>query len=199
MTKNEYIHILKEQLKNESYETVCQVLDYYEEMIDDLCEDGLSEEEAIQRLDDISEVVLNIKQEEPVYEMKKMKTSSQIGTWILMIVTFPLWGTLLATLLAILLCLYVVIWCIPLMTGAIGLSGMACFIVGVFGTFSLMSTSLSLGLMQLGIGALAGSVGLLGILLTKLSYAKIKDYSLKMTCFLKKYSLTFCRKVGVVC
>ena len=39
MNKQEYIANLKIQLKDEKYETVCQVIEYYEEIIDDCIEE----------------------------------------------------------------------------------------------------------------------------------------------------------------
>ena len=47
MNKQEYIANLKIQLKDEKYETVCQVIEYYEEIIDDCIEEGKNENEVI--------------------------------------------------------------------------------------------------------------------------------------------------------
>ena len=50
MNKQQFIENLKLKLKDESYEYVCQVIEYYDEMISDLIEDGKTEQEAIESL-----------------------------------------------------------------------------------------------------------------------------------------------------
>lgn len=198
MDKQEYIENLKKQLRNETYETVCQIIDYYQEMIDDLMEDGYTEQEAILKLENVQDVVHNIRGE-PTYQIKKMNKHLKIGLSILLFILFPLWGTVLAAFLMILLCLYIVIWCFPFISGSITISGIVVFIVGIFGAFPLFMTSYALGLMQLGISAMAGGLGLLCMMLTYISYQKIIHVSQKLTYQVKVFLINIFRKVGVLC
>lgn len=198
MNRQEYIENLKHQLKNETYETVCQIINYYEEMIDDLLEDGFSEQDAILKLENVEDVVRNIKGI-PTYEVKKMSQSLKIGLGIFLFISFPLWGSLLAAFCMILLSLYIIIWCIPLLTASITLSGIVVFIVGVFGAFPLFTSSVALGLTQFGVSAIAGGIGILGLMLTYLSYQKIIYVSKKITCQVKGLIMNAFRKVGVLC
>lgn len=198
MNKKEYIDSLKKHLKDESYETVCQVIEYYEEIIDDMCEDGMSEKEAIIQLTDVDEVVRAIK-DVPTYEIKPMKTSLKAIWLIVLIVTFPLWGCLFAAFLLLVLSVYIVVWCLPIVTGAIAFAGIVCFIVGIFGAFPLWMSSLALGLTQLGVSAIFGGVGMLAIVLTILAYQKIVEVSKQITNGTKIIIFSLLRKVGVLC
>ena len=76
MTKKEFIEKLEAELKDETYSTVTQVMTYYEEIIADLMEDGYSEEDAISKLGSIQETVANVKGNEEIIEIKKMKTTT---------------------------------------------------------------------------------------------------------------------------
>lgn len=102
MTKQAFIEKLEAELKDETYSTVTQVMNYYEEMIADLIEDGYSEEDAISKLGSIEEAVANVKGEE-VVEIKKMKTTTSAWVSVLLVLGFPLWGSLMAAGLCLLL------------------------------------------------------------------------------------------------
>ncbi len=108
---------------------------YYEEIIADLMEDGYSEEDAISKLGSIQETVANVKGNEEIIEIKKMKTTTSAWVSILLILGFPLWGSLMAAWLCLLLAAYILIWCVPIITVALGLAGSMSFIVGIFGSF----------------------------------------------------------------
>ena len=129
------------------------------------------------------------------------KQSKRIWLFIslLLVLGFPLWGSLLATAFLCVLCAYIILWCIPIMTIAVGMAGDVCFIVGIFGSFPLFFTSLSLGLTQLGVSAIYGAFGIIGLILTYLVSRKILAYSQTMTSYIKKSSYQLLRKVGVVC
>lgn len=199
MTKKEFIEKLEAELKDETYSTVTQVMTYYEEIIADLMEDGYSEEDAISKLGSIQETVANVKGNEEIIEIKKMKTTTSAWVSILLILGFPLWGSLMAAWLCLLLAAYILIWCVPIITVALGLAGSMSFIVGIFGSFVLFTESVSLGITQLGVSAIFGVVGLIGIALTYRVSGTILAYSKKMTVYVKEFSVQILRKVGVVC
>ena len=131
MTKQAFIEKLEAELKDETYSTVTQVMNYYEEMIADLIEDGYSEEDAISKLGSIEEAVANVKGEEDVVEIKKMKTTTSAWVSVLLVLGFPLWGSLMAAGLCLLLSAYIIVWCIPIMTVAFGIAGSLGFLIGI--------------------------------------------------------------------
>ena len=57
----------------------------------------------------------------------------------------------------------------------------------------------TLGITQLGVSAIFGAVGLIGIALTYRVSGTILAYSKKMTVYVKEFSVQILRKVGVVC
>ena len=128
-----------------------------------------------------------------------MKTTTSAWVSILLILGFPLWGSLMAAWLCLLLAAYILIWCVPIITVALGLAGSMSFIVGIFGSFVLFTESVSLGITQLGVSAIFGAVGLIGIALTYRVSGTILAYSKKMTVYVKEFSVQILRKVGVVC
>ncbi|MEG0366137.1 MAG: DUF1700 domain-containing protein [Coprobacillus sp.] len=198
MTKYEFVEKLKKELKNESYETVCQAITYYEEMIDDLVEDGIEENEAVSKLGSMKEILANINGQD-VVEIKKMKKSTSLTVSVLLILGFPLWGSLVAAAALLILSFIIVIWCVPFTTITLGIAGCIGFIIGLIGSFILLTESLSLGLVQLGITALYGALSIIGFYLTYSLYGKFLGYTRKVWSDLKKLSLDVLRKVGVVC
>lgn len=199
MTKKEFIEKLEAELKDETYSTVTQVMTYYEEIIADLMEDGYSEEDAVSKLGSIQEAVANVKGTEDVIEIKKMKTTTSAWVSVLLVLGFPLWGSLMAAGLCLLLSAYILIWCVPIITVALEMAGSVGFIVGIFGSFPLFVQSLSLGITQLGVSAIFGAIGLIGIALTSRVSGTILANSKKMTICVKDCSIQMLRKVGFVC
>ena len=78
MTKLQFLCVLEKQLKKLSNIEKTQTISYYSEMIDDMIESGLSEEQAVNKLDnpkDIAKQYLN--QEETVINETKDKKESK--------------------------------------------------------------------------------------------------------------------------
>lgn len=197
MKKNEFMDNLKRKLKNESYEYVCQAVEYYDEIISDLIEDGASEEEAIASLGNIDDILLNM--HDDIIEMKPHSKKSTVFIGLLLVLGFPIWGSLLSAGLCLLLSAYIIIWCVPIVTICFAIAGTISFIVGIFGAFPLFVHSMALGLTQLGLSALFGSMGVVGIILTHAVSKRIYDYSKELTEYIKDMVVKGLRKVGVVC
>lgn len=198
MTKNEFIEKLKKELQNESYQTVCQTITYYEEMIDDLVEDGYSEKEAVSKLGHLKDIVANVHGQEFI-EIKKMKKSTSITMIVLLILGFPLWGALVAAGACLLLSLLILIWCIPLATVSLAISGSIAFVVGIMGGLVLFSQSVSLGITQLGLSALFGAAATIGIYLTYITTGYFWNYTKQINTYIKQWCLNGLRKAGIVC
>jgi hypothetical protein len=93
--------------------------------------------------------------------MKENKTVSTIIT----VVTFPLWGSMILAAIALLLSIYLIMWCVP---AASVISAVALIAVGLLGTVGspiVMTQSIGAGFTQLGVSLLAiGAAILLAIL-----------------------------------
>lgn len=198
MKKNEFMDILKKKLKNESYEYVCQVVEYYDEIISDRIEDGMGEADAIASLGNIDDILVNMNGDD-IIEIKPHSKKSTAIISALLVLGFPLWGSLLAAGLLLLLSAYIIIWCVPIVTVCLAFAGTISFIIGIFGAFPLFIHSMALGLTQLGLSALFGSMGIVGIILTHAVSKRILSYSRQMTKYIKETSVNVLRRVGIVC
>lgn len=163
MTKNEFMSKLEMLLakldKNERDKT----LSYYNEMIDDLIEDGATEEVAIERVGTPGQIAELILSDE--IEATKQKKKINILSLTLIVLGFPFWGVLVLVALAFLLVIflmaltcYIMIWLIPFLFGAFAFAFVILSLVSTFGSFAIMSFNMPLGLIQFGLGV--GSMGL---------------------------------------
>ena len=87
---------------------------FYSEMIDDRIESGASEEDAVAACGSIEDIISQIIAEIPLGTLvkKKIKPKRSIAWWeiLLIILGSPLWITLLAALLVIVISVYAVLW-----------------------------------------------------------------------------------------
>lgn len=164
MNRVEFIKELSNYLAYEVRPSeVHRLIEYYDEMILDLMEDGYSEKQAVAKLGDPKQLA---------YEAAGIPTEVRVPrrlNWlwiILLIIGFPLWGSLALAAFLILFSIDLLIWCIPF-TGA-GLAagtiigGVAAALTSPFVLFD----SVFMGVTQLGVGMLLFGGGLLCMWLT---------------------------------
>ncbi len=151
MNKQEFIIKLRNGLSSLPQSDVEERLDFYSEMIDDLIEEGLSEESAVGQVgngDDIISQILseakNLKNEKVKSKPKKKMKAWEIA---LLVLGSPIWVSLLLAALAVLFSLYVVLWSVIISLWAISGSLVAC----------------ALGLILAGVGFAIGANALTGI------------------------------------
>lgn len=151
-------------------------LSYYQEMIDDAMEDGCTEEEAVIRIGSPGEIAEQILSEQET-TMKPVSAVKKIILTLLLIIGSPLWGSillaaaalatgLLITALMLVLCAYIVIWCLPVATGALSLSCLMLAVVSTIGAFPIFSGNAALGVLQFGTGILSAGIFILAGWLT---------------------------------
>ncbi len=151
-------------------------LSYYQEMIDDAMEDGCTEEEAVRRIGSPGEIAEQILSEQET-TMKPVSAVKKIIITLLLIIGSPLWGSillaaaalatgLLITALMLVLCAYIVIWCLPVATGALSLSCLMLAVVSTIGAFPIFSGNAALGVLQFGTGILSAGIFILAGWLT---------------------------------
>ena len=109
MTKESLLMWLREAFSAYPPEEVEERIRFYEEMIDDRMEDGLTEEEAVASLGSLEEVIAKMAAEMPPLKTKK---AMRLRWWeiLLLVLGFPLWLPLLAAGFAVALSLYICIW-----------------------------------------------------------------------------------------
>lgn len=153
MTKREFLRRLRKKLNCNDKD---DIIAYYNELIEDkMDKTGLTEEEVIDRLDDIDDIVRKTNGQSGVYqkikydedEIPKKKRKSSSGNILTKILYFPMAIVAFALYLA-LICLYVSLGL------SLGLSGIAMIIFGIIN----LHTSISQGVIMISLGIL--SIGL---------------------------------------
>jgi len=139
MNKAQFLKIICERLKGLPREDIERSLEYYNEMIADHIEDGLSEEEAVAAMGSIDDVVAQILSEIPLKKIVREKTRPKKGfkAWeiVLLILGFPVWGSILISLLSAFFAVYVSLWAVVISLYAadfaIAVSGIGAIIGGI--------------------------------------------------------------------
>ena len=156
MNKQEFLSALARELDSLPREEREQTLTYYGELIDDRLEDGQDEGEVIQSLGAPKAVA-----EELLGEEQPQLPNRGLRVWVivLLVLGFPLWGSLLVAAAVMLLCVFLCLYIPAFVLGVLALSFLAGAVLGVAGTpFLIADIGLAAGLFQLGL-----AVGMLGL------------------------------------
>ena len=126
MDKQAFLDSLREALKGLPKDEIAERLSFYEEMIDDRTEDGLTEEEAVAGLGPVEEIAAQITSEIPLTKLvkEKLKPGRKLQAWeiVLLALGAPLWLSLLIAAAAVLFSVYVVIWALIVSAWAVAAS-----------------------------------------------------------------------------
>ena len=80
MNKNTFFETLKVRLAGIPEKELQQAIDYYDEIISDKVEDGISEQDAIESLGSIDEIVKSILSDIPIKKLVKEKFGLKYGS-----------------------------------------------------------------------------------------------------------------------
>lgn len=161
------IEFIKELSNYLAYEVrpseVHRLIDYYDEMILDLMEDGYSEQAAVAKLGDPQKLAL-----EAAGVPQEMKVPKKLHwLWIiLLILGFPLWGSIALTIFLLLLSVDILIWCLPFTGACLAAGTIIGGAIAAFASPFVLLDSLFMGVIQLGMGMLLFGFGLLCMWLT---------------------------------
>lgn len=144
MNRNEFFETLRKGLTGLPQADIDSSIDFYNEMIDDRMEDGLTEEEAVTAVGPVHEIVAQILSETSFTKLVKAKVN-QNRAWkaweiILLILGSPIWLTLLIGIVIIVLAVYIVIWSAIITLYAADISLALGGIVGILGSFVYFPT-----------------------------------------------------------
>ena len=140
MNRQEFLTRLDQGLSGLPRDDVQERLTFYNEMINDRMEDGLSEEEAVAAIGPVEDIAAQIIAETPlpkiVRERITPKRSLRVWEIVLLILGAPLWIPLLIAFFAVILSVFVVIWAVIIafwaVFAAILLSSVACLAAAVW-------------------------------------------------------------------
>lgn len=161
MNKSRFSATLKRELRGMPRAEIAKTVAYYEEMIDDKIEGGMTEEQATASLGDPKEIARSICAEGPAAE--KPKTHSSLAPWVvaLLVLGFPLWVGLAAGALGLLVGFFAVVFSLgvaffavlaAMLAGGAAELLKAAFLVGSGGWQAVVSVGA--GLLLLGVGLL---------------------------------------------
>ncbi|MBO5088928.1 MAG: DUF1700 domain-containing protein [Lachnospiraceae bacterium] len=166
MNKSEFLAALRERLNGVPEEDINKSLDFYEEMIDDRVEDGMSEEEAVEALGSMEEIINQILSEVslPKLVKEKVRPKQTLKAWevVLLVLGAPVWVPIVLALCSVVLSCYLVVWVMIISLYALDLSvafsGLAmvvtAFVALVQGQFAVFGMMFGCGLMAVGLSIL---------------------------------------------
>lgn len=175
MNKQMFLNELDKALFKLSYSEKKNILNYYEELIEDYKENGCSEEEAVARLEDPKEIA-----DRAIGELQPPTddhASSSILVKLLIILGSPLWASILLAGAMFVLSILIIIWCLPIVTVSFAFASVAGALIGVFGAVPVMVTTFLYGIFQLGVGIFCVGLSYWAILLAQLSIDYSKNLS----------------------
>ena len=118
MNKQEFLASLREGLRGLPPADIEERVAFYDEMIDDRMEEGLTEEEALAELGPVENVIAQIAAETPLLRLVKEKVrkerqrSGKGVSTVLLIVGSPIWASLLIAAAAVVFSLAVSAWAV---------------------------------------------------------------------------------------
>ncbi|WP_027632775.1 DUF1700 domain-containing protein [Clostridium hydrogeniformans] len=187
MTKSDFFNSLRASLTPLSKEECNKFIIYYEEIFEDYKESGLTEKEAIDKLGNPHIIANDILSDQDNINVKVSPFRNNILNVILLILGFPLWGSILLALTLLILSANIIIWCIPFTTGVSSIAFLIAALVSIIGSPFMMADILEVGIVQLGVGI--ASIGL-SILLAFLTLF----LSRKLAVITKQLILIICKK-----
>ncbi len=135
MTKRQFIGELKAKTKHLTKAERRELISYYNEMISERMEDGMSEEEAVSALGSIDELLSSYIPQESKAPVRR---TPRLRPWhiVLIVLGSPVWLSLLVAFLCVLLCFCIVIWTLVLVCYAVfvalAASSFACAVMSFF-------------------------------------------------------------------
>ena len=173
MTKNEFISKLSSGLSGLPQTDIDEHLAFYSEMIDDMIEDGLNEEQAVEHIGNIDEIVSQIISDTPISRIVKEKirnkrkpTALEI---VLIVLGFPVWFPLIIAAIAVVFSLYISLWSVIVSFWAVFvsllLSGILSVLIGFMQAFSV---NVFMGIAFIGAGLFLVGLSILSFMLCKI-------------------------------
>lgn len=203
MTKRQFLDELRARLSPLPQLDIEKTIAFYSEMIDDRMDDGLTEEEAVSKMESPAVIANRIISESnyppvivnPQPQPRQKQKGNYTALWItLTVLGFPIWGSLLLTFICVVLTVYISIWAviISLFAAAIALavSAVGCMIAGAV----ISSSSVFAFIFSIGAALVCAGIS---ILMFIVSIAAAKGI-VKFTAYLfRKLRSAFSRKKGV--
>lgn len=140
MTKQEFLAQLRNGLSGLPHEDIEERLGFFNEMIEDRMEEGLSEEEAVSAAGSVEDIVAQTVSEIPLARIAKerIKPKRELKNWeiVLIILGAPIWFSLAVSAASVLFSIYMSLWAVIISLWAVFVSliasSLACLVAGIF-------------------------------------------------------------------
>ncbi len=190
MNKAEFLKELAFHLQKMSDSEKNKFITYYDEMISDYVENGVTEEEAVKKIGTPLKIAKELLEDYGNVKLNLPSTGNKLLNIAVAIIGFPLWGSVLLTIVLLVFSAYVLIWCLPVAAGAGCVGFFSSAIIGMIGTPLVIARSLPMGVIQLGTSmASIGISVLLGIAAMTMSKTFVnitKKFNVKLMELFKK-------------
>lgn len=193
MSRGEFLQILRRRLSQMSVEEQDRNIAYYDELFNDMMEDGMSETEAVERMGDPNAIADELLAEMPLTTLVKSSVRPS-GGWtalsiVLVILGAPLWIPLLIAGVAVVLAVLISLWSVVLAVFAVvlgfGLTAVGLTVGTIFGMLSI-SGPLLVGLICICVGVCILTALLAGALCKLIARASAWLYRKIKTLFIKR-------------
>ena len=137
MNKQEFLAQLRMGLSGLPQADMEERVAFYDEMIDDRTEEGLSEQDAIEQIGGVEQVISQIIADIPITRLvkKRMVPKKKLKAWVIVLLALgsPIWFSLGVAALAVIFSLYVSVWSVIVSVWAAFASLAGCAVGGVIG------------------------------------------------------------------
>jgi uncharacterized membrane protein len=158
MNKLQFLTELDQHLNRLQKEERTKFLTFYDEMISDYIESGMKEVDAVSKVGIPSAIAKELLAEADTVTLPLPKINNKYLLATIVILGFPLWGTLLLAAVLTVLCIYLALLCLPFAAGLVAFSFLVASLVSILGSPFIMAEGFWVGLTQLGLGI--GSLGI---------------------------------------
>ena len=163
MHKKDFLFSLEKALSGLPKGEVEERLAFYNEIIEDRVEDGLSEEQAVMEIGSLEKIVSQVIAETSLTTLVKGKieTKRKLKIWeiILLALGSPVWLSLLIAAFAVILSVYITVWAVVISLWAVFVSLIGC----AFGCFASGVVFACNGNIPTGIAAIGAALACAGI------------------------------------
>ena len=137
MDKKEFFDLLRKGLSGLPKADIEERLNFYSEMIDDYMEEGLTEQEAVNRIGAVNEIASQILVDNsPAEPAEKQHNPWKVS---MIIVSSPIWIALQLSGLAVIISLFVSFWAVIISLWSVFASFASCAFGGIIGSIVLAS------------------------------------------------------------
>ncbi len=166
MNKEQFLDELRRELSGLPREDIEERIAFYEEMIADRMDEGMSEKEAVSGIGSVEEIARQIMSEIPLTKLvkEKVRPKRSLKAWeiVLLVLGSPVWIPLAIAAVAVLLSVYAVLWAVVICVYAVDFSFAAGTLAGVVGVFAYLKAGNPVGaLFSLGTGIVCAGLAIL--------------------------------------